>query len=118
MLEGNERANVCRIERADVRIASARGAPIVAVIHGRRMMSLKRWLSGRLRTHASTVISHGMLESTANRASCVATANSIARAGVASGLVDVKYGVPPAAGKTHRLPGAFSVSSAAGCSGS
>ena len=73
---------------------------------------------GRPRIHASTVISHDMSDSTACRASCVNIAKSTARSGVESGCDDEKMGAPPAIGKMHRLPGACSVASASGCSGS
>ena len=49
---GKASANVCRIARADERIASARDEPIVAVIHGARTSSLKGCSKGRLRIHA------------------------------------------------------------------
>ena len=118
MLAGNANAKVCRIDRADARSASAREHPIVAVIHGYRTSSLNDGLTGRLRIHASTVISHDMSESTACRASCVNIAKSTACSGVASGCDDEKTGAPPAIGKMHRLPGACSVSSAPAWSGS
>ncbi len=48
MSAGNASANVCRIERADARSASARDDPINAVIHGYRTSSLNDWLTERL----------------------------------------------------------------------
>ena len=71
MLAGNASANVCRIDRADARRASARAHPIVAVIHGYRTSFLNDRRRGRLRIQASTVISHDMSDRTACRASPV-----------------------------------------------
>ena len=117
-LAGNARANVCRIDRADARRASARVDPIVAVIQGYRTSFLNERLRGRLRIQASTVISHDMSVRTACRASWVNIAKSTARSGVESGFDDEKVGAPPAVRKMHRLPGASTVASASGCSGS
>ena len=64
------------------------------------------------------MVSHGMSDSTACRASCVNIAKSTARCGVESGCDDEKIGAPPAVRKMHRLPGASSVASPSGCSGS
>ena len=44
---GKASANVCRIARADERIASARDEPIVAVIQGARTSSLKACSNGQ-----------------------------------------------------------------------
>ena len=59
-----------------------------------------------------------MSDSTASRASCVNAAKSTASSGVESGCDDEKIGAPPAVRKTHRLPGASSVASPSGWSGS
>ncbi len=65
MSAGNASANDCRIERADARSASVRGDPINAVIHGYRTSRLNVWLTERLLTQASTVVSHGRPDKTA-----------------------------------------------------
>ena len=115
---GNASANVCRIDRADARRASLRAHPINAAIQGCRTSCLNDGCSGRLRIQASTVVSHGMSDSTACRASCVNVAKSIARSGVESACDDEKIGAPPAVRKMHRLAGDRTVASASGCSGS
>jgi len=101
-----------------VRRASARAHPIVAEIHGYRTSVLKACRSGRLRIQASTVVSHGSIDSTACRASWVNSAKSPARCGVSSGCDDEKIGGPPPVRKMHRLAGASTVASAPGRSGS
>jgi hypothetical protein len=115
---GNSRAKVCRMERADALIASARGDPIKAVIHGYRTASLNDWLTDRLLIHAATVISHRRPERTAARANRVKVTNSSATCGVASACEEEKTGASPLVGKMHRLAGASRVSSAAGWVGS
>src|SRR2546423_8698975 len=114
----NDNANVCRIDRADARSASARGDPIKAVVHGYATSVLNDWLTGRLRIQPWTVVSHGIFDRTAFRASSAKTANRIARCGVENGCDDEKIGAPPAVGKMHRLPGASKVESAPGWAGS
>ena len=115
---GKASANVCRIARADERIASARDEPIVAVIHGAEDLVLEGLLAGQAADPRATLVSHGRPVSTACRASCVKAAKSSARGRVASGFAEEKTGGPPPTGNTHRLPGDSSVSSASGCSGS
>src|SRR5947209_16493787 len=102
MSAGNDNANVWRIDRADARDASACADPINAVSHGYATSSLNDRGTARLRIHASTVVSHGMCDSTAWRASCANVANSTDRESVAKGCDDEKIGGAPPARNTHR----------------
>ena len=97
---GNASANVCRIERADARSASARGDPINAVIHGYRISCLNDWLTGRPRIHAlDGGLPRHAGQDRLTREPRVSRANSTAGCGVASGCDEEKTGAPPAAGR-------------------
>ncbi len=64
---------------------------------------MNAWLTGRLLTQASTVVSHGRPDKTAWRASPVKLANSTARCGVDNADEEEKIGAPVE--KMHRLGG-------------